>query len=517
MAIRPRTRLQLRRAVITAALGALVVPACAGAAVKKPVITKVTPKNVNVGEQLTIRGKHFRVGKWKNTVLFKRAHGKALFVKASLSTRSKMRITIPKRLEKYMAVEADKPVATRFRLRVLTRKLSKRYTSRKGSPVVGPEVAKPSAGDGAGVVAPPVAPVVTAPPVVPLDPNADNDGDGVSNGLEETLLKTLPLNPDTDGDGITDGYEYASAVDLNNDSYLHPSSSLPYPDKRPYPNPLDASDRDTDFDGDSLTDIEEYDLWRYSGGKCDDSASVKDLSYSAGLKYTCTISAAGYDKQQDFEDWLVKENEGGPNDGTANVDVWTGGGSTTVNFFDLDGGGLRNDTALGTYPWAETSPYDRHGRSGGSLPDGKLSDDERDEDADGLTNWIELRGPMLPSWYKSMYKSERPYNVTYAGVDPTDPDSDGDDVRDGADDQDHDDIPNYRELSRIMVLGVEDAEDDDLADPAETLHAAAGQVNPYNPCLPYTDSDTCPISIPFDNPWAPFDSTNPDNQYYSFN
>jgi hypothetical protein len=34
MAIRPRTRLQLRRAVITAALGALVVPACAGAAVK---------------------------------------------------------------------------------------------------------------------------------------------------------------------------------------------------------------------------------------------------------------------------------------------------------------------------------------------------------------------------------------------------------------------------------------------------------------------------------------------------
>ena len=121
METRPRTRL-LRRAVITAALGALVVPASAGAATKTPVITKVTPKNVSVGETLTIHGKNFRSGKAKNTVLFKRDKGKALFLKAGLSTKKKITIVIPKTLEKYMALDGGTPTATRFRLRVLTTK-----------------------------------------------------------------------------------------------------------------------------------------------------------------------------------------------------------------------------------------------------------------------------------------------------------------------------------------------------------------------------------------------------------
>ena len=110
METRPRTRL-LRRAVITAALGALVVPASAGAATKTPVITKVTPKNVSVGETLTIHGKNFRSGKAKNTVLFKRDGGKALFVKAGLSTKKKITVVVPKSLEKYMAVKSGKPTA----------------------------------------------------------------------------------------------------------------------------------------------------------------------------------------------------------------------------------------------------------------------------------------------------------------------------------------------------------------------------------------------------------------------
>src|SRR4051812_42681996 len=120
MEIRPRTRLQLRRAVLVAALGALVVPATAGAAVQTPAITKVTPKTANVGETLTIRGKNFRSGKGKNTVLFKRDKGKALFVKAGLSTKKKITVVIPKTLEKYMAVKDGKPSVTTFRLRVLT-------------------------------------------------------------------------------------------------------------------------------------------------------------------------------------------------------------------------------------------------------------------------------------------------------------------------------------------------------------------------------------------------------------
>lgn len=40
----------------------------------------------------------------------------------------------------------------------------------------------------------------------PLDPDGDEDGDGLSN-WEEFLYGTDPLNPDTDGDGVPDGQE----------------------------------------------------------------------------------------------------------------------------------------------------------------------------------------------------------------------------------------------------------------------------------------------------------------------
>ncbi|MCQ2395719.1 MAG: thrombospondin type 3 repeat-containing protein [Kiritimatiellae bacterium] len=45
-----------------------------------------------------------------------------------------------------------------------------------------------------------------APVAEPLDPDGDEDGDGVSNGDEE-IEGTNPLAPDTDGDGLTDGEE----------------------------------------------------------------------------------------------------------------------------------------------------------------------------------------------------------------------------------------------------------------------------------------------------------------------
>src|SRR5262249_51156673 len=103
MELRSRHRLQLRRAALTAALGALLVPATAGAATKTPTISKVTPKTVYVGQTLTIQGKNFRVGKGKNTVLFKRDGGKQLFVKADVSTKRKLTVVIPAALTYYMA------------------------------------------------------------------------------------------------------------------------------------------------------------------------------------------------------------------------------------------------------------------------------------------------------------------------------------------------------------------------------------------------------------------------------
>ena len=85
--------------------------------------------------------------------------------------------------------------------------------------------------------------------------------------------------------------------------------------------------------------------------------------------------------------------------------------------------------------------------------DGKLSDDERDEDADGLSNWIESHGFMNPEWWATVYPKEKPFVVAYKGTDLADGDTDGDGIVDGADDADHDDIPNVREIRRQLVAG----------------------------------------------------------------
>src|SRR5215470_10241147 len=187
MELRSPTRLQLRRAAMTAALGALLVPATAGAATKHtPTISKVAPKSVAVGETLTIQGKYFTRGKGKNSVWFKRDRGKSLLVKADVSTTRKLQVVIPKALEKYMSIKAGQPTATRFRLRVLSKRLGRSFTTSRRSPMIGPERPKDS-GAGSGV---PTA-------------DGDCDGDGIKNGvdadddndmLSDTLEAELKLN-----------------------------------------------------------------------------------------------------------------------------------------------------------------------------------------------------------------------------------------------------------------------------------------------------------------------------------
>ena len=63
---------------------------------------------------------------------------------------------------------------------------------------------------------------------------------------------------------------------------------------------------------------------------------------------------------------------------------------------------------------------------------------------------------MYDAYWNGCYAIEKPYYIGYEGTDLADADSDGDGVRDGADDQDHDDIPNLAELSRIAASGLDD-------------------------------------------------------------
>ena len=86
-------------------------------------------------------------------------------------------------------------------------------------------------------------------------------------------------------------------------------------------------------------------------------------------------------------------------------------------------------------------------------------------------------------------------------------------MRDGADDQDNDDVPNLAELSRSDVSqGLFDGEstckaDPDAPKPPETNHPANyGRVNPFNPCLPARFSRTCARYFNADT-GAPFDGS----------
>src|SRR4051812_31320832 len=211
METRSRTRSMLRGAAVLAALGALAAPATAGATVKAPVIKSVTPKHLDVGQKLIIHGRYFRLGKGKNRVLFQRTGGKSVFVKADVSTKVRMTVVVPKALELYLPSSAGALAPARFRLRVLTTKLSKRFTSAKYSPVIGPKPVKPATGPGSST---------------PVVPDGDCDGDGIKNSVDvdddndllpdqlELAIGTDPCNSDTDGDGVEDGFEYQSAIDL---------------------------------------------------------------------------------------------------------------------------------------------------------------------------------------------------------------------------------------------------------------------------------------------------------------
>jgi hypothetical protein len=255
---------------------------------------------------------------------------------------------------------------------------------------------------------------------IPNRDDGDDDGDGLPDALEQQY-KLDPLRADSDSDGVSDGFEYWSARDLN-------GAAVPFPGKAPYPNALDGSDADLDFDSDGLTLKMEYQAWNYSG-------RPQPLNYSDGLQ-----------------------------------------------------------------------------RTGGTV----LRDGDKDVDNDGLTNLQETTGGMRINWWTVKYNGtngplETPYpHVTQLFAEPSfvDPDSDGDGILDGNDDQDHDGYLNWFEVTRpanwestytstTFPWGVTPGHTDPLA-----------RVNPYNPCKPiyseacHGNAERKPLSYyPVDEDW----------------
>ncbi len=389
-----------------AALAALVLPASAMAKSTKrtyPVIKTVTPLKVAIGDKLTIKGSGFKAGKGKNSVVFKRDGKPAVFVKSGLSTKKKMYVTVPDKLAAFLGADSEgAAVPTRFRLRVLAGRFSKNFTSTRLSPIIKPK---------SGSASTPAGTYQQCQDKAKVTPDADVDADGLANGTELSY-GVDPCNADSDGDGMTDGYEFYAAKDLN-------GAAIPYPGRRPWPNPLDGSDGKWDFDGDGLLLSQEYQLWKYLGG------GLPLTTYSDGTQQTGGVVPASTPAQQAL---------------------------------DLDG-------------------------------DGKLTDDERDADGDGLSNVVEYMYRGKIDWWTSVYINEKPYTLaTFYELEATVPDTDGDGVLDGADDQDHDGYDNYTEMERDR----------------SQVHL---RVQPYNPCLPNPHSPVCSRYHPPTNSWPPWDST----------
>jgi hypothetical protein len=371
-----------------------------------PQITRVTPMRVSVGRLLTIRGRHFRAKRTANTVIFRAGNGRTAFAKPRRASRTKLVVRVPAAVARLLVVRNNRQRPTRLKLRVLAGKFSK-YTSRRLSPVV----TGVAAGDGgAGLAA--------------CDSSSDHDGDLLSNSLELSI-KTDPCLRDTDKDGVEDGFEFQSARDLN---HYPADPPLPYPGKRPYPNPLDSGDASTDYDGDGLLQREEFAAWMAfsaDGAARSGRPSSLSLTYSDGLQRSIAPFAA---PSGALAAWALDQNA-----------------------------------------------------------DGQLADDERDADGDGLGNWDEQHGRFTEAWWPAEHDGKRePKESQYPGINFLDvadlsdglalavADMDGDGVLDGFDDQDRDGLSNRFEVGRPA---------DWLADIAGTNPWA--YVNPFNPCKPF--------------------------------
>ncbi|HEX8065619.1 MAG TPA: IPT/TIG domain-containing protein [Thermoleophilaceae bacterium] len=400
-----------------------------------PVVKSVNPMKAQVGEKLTILGTDLKSSKGATKVYFLREGGGYTSAKPQTASKTRVTVVVPETIIALLRGTAENRVATRFQIRILA--------GRFGAPT--------KLGKSPLLTAPNATPAGDTPAPAPggggsTPPDGDCDGDNVKNSVDpdddnDVLADDVEMGPahtdpcvaDTDGDKVGDGYEYYSAKDVN-------VAALPFPGKKPWPNPLDPEDAKNDHDGDGLTMTDEFLLWNYYGGR-----SVP-LNYSDGLQRSV--------------------------DQTAPTD-------TRLSYMDMDG-------------------------------DGKLSDDERDGDGDGLTNWDESHGRMRQDWWDRKYDGtgtnikESRYPLDFPQTSIFDPDSDGDGVLDGSDDQDHDGLTNMFEVDRpgnwfvtyISLMHHPTIPTDDVTYPWASPWNPWARVQPYNPCKPVW-SHTCHLHEPF--------------------
>jgi hypothetical protein len=367
-----------------AAVVALLAPAAAAEAAKKsvyPSIKKIEPLNLSIGETMTIKGRNYLAGKNRNTVVFKRKNQRAIFAKAHTATRTKLTVVVPEKLRPYLAKLGDAPIPTKFQVRILSKRFGKKYTAMKASPVIAPIPAGGTTGD--------VLPINPVAPPAPadcdndgiIDDNDDDDDNDHMSDAFEAVIKTDKCLVDTDGDGSSDFWEYQSALDLN-------LRALPYPGKRPYPNPL-FHDSAVDYDGDGMYAWQEHLMWvRYGNG-------ANALNYSDGTQRTDPSSGTTDDNRDVDADGLGNWDEA---NGRFQRDWWTGVVTAekpygvefgSLDFVDSDSDGdgrLDGDDDIDHDGYSNRDDYDRM----------KPLPDKFDESLEPVARWVQPFNPCLP-------------------------------------------------------------------------------------------------------------------------
>ncbi|WP_223636389.1 Ig-like domain-containing protein [Corallococcus sp. EGB] len=268
------------------------------------------------------------------------------------------------------------------------------------------------------------------------DPNnADTDGDGLTDGLELGLTepqgsdtdpskfvadkdpstKTNPLDDDSDDDGLTDGNE-----DANHDGKVDATETDP---------------NNADTDGDGLTDGLELGLTQPQGSDTDMSKFVPDQDPNTKTN--------PLDKDTDHGgvfDGVEDRNHNG------RVDVQESDPNNPADDKDADGDGIDNATEL-EYG---TDPFDNDTDDDG-VPDGidGLTDTDGDgiidaldpdSDNDGILDGTEMgvTAETAPTGTDRSSPNFKPDADPTTKTDPKNPDTDGDSLKDGEEDANHD-------------------------------------------------------------------------------
>lgn len=216
---------------------------------KLPVITRIDPKNVAIGETLTLSGRNIVKGNNTMRVIFQRSGSTRRFTSRGRGINTKsLTVVVPNvAADLNKATDSAARVPTLFRIRVISKYgMSKSWTN----PTISPLIFLGGSGDNGE--------------------NGDCDQDSILNAtdldddndlltdVEEQAIGTDACVYDSDGDSVSDYYEYRVAYEFNG------GPVLPYPGRAPYPNPL-IGDSIVDFDGDKLNMGQEFAAWQYTG------------------------------------------------------------------------------------------------------------------------------------------------------------------------------------------------------------------------------------------------------------